>query len=158
MISSLQYKGDVKIKVQGKTSFHKNSGTKLLFETLIKWLSNQDINQEADRPKYLKVEKKNPYTGDITIISRDVIPVYPQFKWIEEEPCTVLTANILDSNLNYDSSEITSDKYYLCLYNGDTTDGRLASVEIDKNILGQISSGRQALIEWTLRIGNKEST
>lgn len=153
--SSLTYSGNVKITISKKSYKYKNSGNRNLFEILARWLSGEEVNQDASRPRYLKVQYEDS-DGKVEDISFDPIFLYPKFN--NNDLSAVFTGTIIDTNLNSTKIDqiLTNDGFKLSLYNSDTTNGKLASIDLaSKAVLEQIRSGRQALVEWKLNIENK---
>ena len=148
MNSSFEYIGDVKIKVSKKSYKYKNSGTNLLFEYFCKWLAGEQLENDI-KPHHIDVIDLN--RSPLTFQS---IPVVAEYRTTNKGPATIVTAVILDSNIKKD--EGTANNYYLSLQNfgGD----ELAKIAIDTDVIDQVKTGRQALLEWTMRISNREVT
>ena len=144
MNSSLVYIGDVKITVSRKSYKYKNSGTPLLFEYFARWLAGQTLGSDI-LPDHLVVME-----GD-TVVSRNNIPITINYKTTSNGPSAIVSGVILDSNL---SNLSESQNHILELRN--SVDDPIAQIKIDYEILAQIKTGRQALIEWSMRITNKE--
>lgn len=144
MNSSFEYIGDVKIKVSKKSYKYKNSGTDKLFTYFCQWLAGEQLENDI-KPHHIAVVdlKGDPLTFQS-------IPVVAEFRTTNKGPATVITAVILDSNIG----EVSANNYYLSLQNfgGD----ELAKISINNDVIDQVKTGRQALIEWTMRISNRE--
>ena len=146
MNSSFEYIGDVKIKVSRKSYRYKNSGTNLLFKYFCQWLAGENLQNDV-KPYQVEVidnSSRNPLTYQ-------TIPVVTEYRTTNRGPATVVNAIILDSNINKISE---NGDYYLSLQN--VNGDELARIKIETTVLTQVQTGRQALIEWTMRISNRE--
>lgn len=146
--TNLAYYGKVKIRVGRKTYSNYNAGKDRLFELFARFLCGQFPNLN-ELPTYVQVIEKE----DGTSILNQPLNITKQFKRDSKGyPVTVITTAINDSNLA--SSNIPDKSYELVLLDGDEL-APLASIDIAASILSQITSGRQALIEWSLYVTNK---
>lgn len=148
MNTSMNYIGEVKITISRKSYKYRNSGHPKLFEYLARILSGQSDAISSVSPNYLTVSET---AGTSKLLSIENIEVANSFKTTINGPGCLTTAVITQRNLVSQSGEITTA--YLNLFNENNE--CLASVPIDAAIMKQIYSGRQALIEWTLRFSNK---
>ena len=146
MNSSFEYIGDVKIKVSKKSYKYKNSGTDKLFTYFCQWLAGEQLGNDT-KPHHIDVIDLE---GDkLTFQST---PVVAEFRTTNKGPATVITAVILDSNIG----EVNASNYYLSLKNSGGDE--LAKIAISNDVIDQVKTGRQALIEWTMRVSNREVT
>lgn len=148
MNTSMNYIGDVKITISRKSYKYRNSGHPKLFEYLARILSGQSDAISSVSPNYLTISET---AGTNKLLSIENIEVDNSFKTTINGPGCLTTAVITQSNLVSQSGEIATA--YLNLYNENNE--CLASVPIGAAIMNQIYSGRQALVEWTLRFSNK---
>lgn len=151
MNTAMNYIGDVKITISRKSYKYRNSGHPKLFEYLARILSGQSHVISSVSPKYLTVSKTAGIVDASALLSIENIEVANSFKTTINGPGCLTTAVITQNNLVSQSGEITAA--YLNLYNENNE--CLASAPIEAAIMKQIYSGRQALIEWTLRFSNK---
>lgn len=152
MNTSMNYIGEVKITVSRKSYKYRNSGHPKLFEYLARILSGQSDAISSVSPSYLIVSKTAGTDKSDELLSIENIEIVNSFKTTVNGPGCLITAVITQRNLAITKpEEITSA--YLNLFNENNE--CLASVPIDAAIMKQIYSGRQALIEWTLRFSNK---
>lgn len=147
MNSSFEYIGDVKIKVSKKSYKYKNSGTNLLFEYFCKWLAGEQLENDI-KPHHITVIDLSG-----SLLTFQSIPIVAEFRTTNKGPATVITAVILDSNIGEVNA---NNNYYLSLKN--SGDDELAKISVNIDILEQVKTGRQALIEWTMRVSNREVT
>lgn len=151
MNTSMKYIGDVKITISRKSYKYRNSGHPNLFEYLARILSGQTDAIPKISPAYLTLTK-NPGSSDPQDqINIENIELSKNFKTSLNGPICLVTAVITPSNLQYEKNNVTDS--YLNILN--KSHKCLASVTISAAILKQIQSGRQALIEWSLRFSNK---
>lgn len=143
---NFNYQGEVSIKINKTEYKYKNSGSPSLFEYISRYLSGENLPQTLIIPSYIKLHKDSA-TGDIESIEN--IPVLRKFKMEDSKPVTILTSTIVQQNL---PSTLSTAPYYLVLYNNRSI--RLASVQIEKNILDRVITGKQAVIEWSLKFDN----
>lgn len=145
--TNLAYYGKVKIRVGRKTYSNYNTGKDRLFELFARFLCGQFPNL-SELPTYIQVMEKEGRS-----ILNQPLNITKQFKRDSKGyPVTVITTAINDSNLP--SNVDFTKSYELVLLDGDEL-RQLASIDIAANILSQITSGRQALIEWSLYVTNK---
>lgn len=147
MNSSFEYIGDVKIKVSRKSYKYKNSGTNLLFTYFCQWLAGENLQNDI-KPYQLEVIDINEHR-----LTYQPTPVITEYRTTNQGPATVVTAVILDSNINITTIAENGD-YYLSLQNSNGDE--LARIKIETAVLTQVQTGRQALVEWTMRISNRE--
>lgn len=146
MNSSFEYIGDVKIKVSKKSYKYKNSGTDKLFTYFCKWLAGEHLENDI-KPHHIDIRGLNGVT-----LTFQSIPVVSEFRATAKGPATVITAVILDSNIG----DVIANNYYLSLKNSGGDE--LAIIAIDNAVIEQVKTGRQALVEWTMRVSNREVT
>lgn len=149
-MSRLEYHGDVKITTSQKKSYYRNNGHQNLFELFTRWLAGISTNAN-DLPKYIIIRDGE---ADDNVLSRKIDILTKEVSTFDGIPCTTLIAKIDDTDL-YTKPNIGSD-IYLFLYNN--YDQQLASVEINSDIISELITGRQALVEWYLYITNPAST
>ena len=148
MNSCFDYIGNVKITVQKQTYKYKNSGTPALFEYMIRWLSGESsYTPEFIKPNYITITCDTPDT----LISNDKIKVSVSTRTTTNGYVSEVIGAITPQVLGIIPS---NGNCYLHLYND--ANKELAYISITRAVLNQVKAGRQALIEWTLSVGNKE--
>lgn len=154
--TQLTYYGKVNIKVGKKTYSNYNEGKPKLFELFARFLCGNKIDN-VELPTFINVVRRDTISGEskqVPIINQ-ILNITKQFKRdASNNQIAVITTSIVDSNLISSATEGTGDsKYYLILLNESLDE--LAEIQIEESIISQISTGRQALIEWSLYITNK---
>lgn len=148
--TALSYIGKVNIKVGKKTYSNYNEGKITLFTLFARLLCGHKI-EGIELPTYIDIiDIKSEHKNSILNQKLNITKQYKVGDKLEQK--AVITTVINDSNLANLYEEKTSD-HEMVLY--DEGMNELASIKIENNVLNQISSGRQALIEWSLYITNK---
>lgn len=158
--TQLTYYGKVNIKVGKKTYSNYNEGKPKLFELFARFLCGNKIDN-VELPTFINVVRRDTISGgpkQVPIINQP-LNITKQFKRdAANNQTAVITTSIVDTNLTSSATKpaegSTGSKYYLILLNESLDE--LAEIQIEESIISQISTGRQALIEWSLYITNKE--
>ena len=147
----LQYTGTVNITLGSKSRTYKNNGTSTLFRIFAQCLI--DINEVGpiNLPQEVMLKGLDA--------NQQLVPaLYASVKSTTKQLVTTasggfgakISLTILPTNI----SRADLENYQLCLLDGDNN--MLAFIDIDDAFIPQIADGRQALIEWTLEVSNKE--
>lgn len=149
-IDKFGYSGYVNISTTQNKAKVKNAGTETLFELFARLLAGYTVNS-AELPRSIMLYAKS--IERTTPALNQSIPVTSSFRRIKNQPCAVFTAAISDTNLQ---NLLPADeyKYYLELRDGTINNVALASIPVERVILEQVQSGRQALIEWVMQVSN----
>lgn len=152
----LTYHGKVNIKVGKKTYSNFNQGTNFLFKQFVQFLCEYDI-AKVNLPSYIDVVDITNALNKNSILNQQV-NILKEYKEIlvDEEPIPALVITTAISDVNISMQPDAEHKYELHLYDRDPEQHLLASIAIKSDILTQITTGRQALIEWYLYITNKQ--
>ena len=160
--TSLVYDGKVTIKV-GKNVFkNHNAGHNRLFELFAYWLCKQTIPQKA-LPQYVDIYTPDPNpTGEGRPVSilYNKIPVNMSVKmdsagrYYAVVDCIVSFTHIKSDMQTLIKTDEDAE-FILHLVSDENPAASLASFTIEKSVLKQILTGRQAVIEWTLSISNR---
>ena len=147
VLDKMIYTGDVKIKTRSHISQIHNEGTANLFELFAQALVGE---VPADQlPTFIDLRTEQNET-----LLNDLIPIYKQ----RRQTTCVINAAIKQSNLADHSNVTDNSTFYLHLLSNNSPSNlakrTLAKLTVKGSLINQINSGRQALIEWNLYVGN----
>lgn len=148
-IDTLQYSGYVNITTTKSKSKIKNKGTTTLFSLFARLLAGYIVNS-AELPKTIMLYSMSSIDSGVRYpaLNQEIV-VSSAYRMIKSHPCAVFTGAISDTNLQNLDVEAT---YVLELHDGTINQTKLAEIQVDINILRQVQSGRQALIEWVMQV------
>lgn len=146
----LNYIGEVKIKTGKATYSNYNEGKIDLFKLFSRMLTTGIVKDE-ETPHFINII--DIVNNNQEILNQD-LNLTRQYKEESGYPKAVFTSSILYSNL---ADQVGSylNNYQLVLKDGTSERKVLASINLAAEVLQQITTGRQALIEWSLYVTNK---
>ena len=152
-IDTLKYSGYVNITTSKSRSKVSNNGTTTLFELFARLLAGYIVNS-SELPRTIMLYYRDNSKPDVKIAAlNQPINVTSAYRKIKNHPCAVFTGAISDTNLQ---NLVENATYSLELRDGTIHTSALAEIGVDINILKQVESGRQALIEWVMQVSNSD--
>ncbi len=142
--TNLNYIGEVNIKILKNSYAYKNAGTEDLFKLIARLLAGEKLNLNQYPASIMLKKDEIDYLNSKLPIRK---------KYDNSSISTLITASIMQYDLIDTESPTANNNFTLVLYSGN--DLALASIELDSTIIRQIQNGRQALIEWSLKVTNK---
>lgn len=147
-IDLFQYTGTVKISLGETVRTYHNAGTSRLFWLFAQCLADPTQISALNTPQQVMLKGKNSNNLLVAALYYSIKGVYKQVITTDTGYGLKITLTILPSNI----SNTDLKEFQLFLLDGENTE--LAVIDIDDNLVKQISTGRQALVEWTLAVNN----
>ena len=147
-IDLFQYTGTVKVSLGKTVRTYHNAGTPQLFRLFATCLEDPTKITTLNTPQQVMLKGKNENNLLVDALYYSIKGLYKQVITTNTGYGLKITLTILPSNI----SNIDLKEFQLSLLDGENME--LAVIDIDDNLVKQISTGRQALVEWILAVNN----
>lgn len=158
-MTQLEYVGNVNIQIKGKNYKKHNRGTSHLFELFASFLTSE-VSSFSGLPAYLAVYEANveevllqPVHSAHTKALNELVHTQQYVDIVRDQHIAVFTAMITNAHLASVKPVEAGTQLTLALVARNGT-AILAAVPLEPSIYNIITSGGQALIEWTMTLVN----